>query len=276
MKLRKGILFFALACLTLWLTLLATRAIKPEQDRQKRQYDLGTSAWQGITRVQLLGDIDSGDMVLNPSQAGQITVTSWDSNTPAQLQLQRQGDTLIIQKLAQGRADAVRISSFKLPPQVRSIEARFIQLKVDDQTPHALPSLDLKGQSISVAGAVADLHIQLQTALPASAGADGCSGRKAATRLTLELNKAQKLHISAPNGSSIALREPRQGLSHVEAISLQTGDDSKLELDSLGLLNKISRLPPIANPSPSPALAAGCEQPSAGMPAEGDDASYSD
>ena len=248
---RKGVLAFALACLTLWGSMLIAGLLAQRQQGQDQVRDLSGAAWQGIDRVELEGDIDGGKMILNPSQAGRIISPAWAKDGLASLQLRREGKTLIIsaKKPAQTEAGSaanspLRIQTFYLPPQVRSISGRGLDVQIDDQTPLPLPSLQLAGSSVSVSGAVASLNIHLENFPSAPSDSALCTKRAGSNaRVRLSLARAQQVDIIAPNGSEIALRTAAADAPHIGSIRLQTGSASEIELASLALWPKITLLP---------------------------------
>lgn len=260
---RKGVLAFALACLTLWGSMLIAGLLAQRQQGQDQVRDLSGAAWQGIDRVELEGDIDGGKMILNPSQAGRIISPAWAKDGLASLQLRREGKTLIIsaKKPAQTEAGSaanspLRIQTFYLPPQVRSISGRHLDVQVDDQTPLPLPSLQLVGSSILVSGAVDSLRIDLEHFPSASAQPALCDKRAGnQARLNLRLARAQQVDITAPNGSEIALRSTAADATHIGRIRLQTGSASQLELGALALWPKITLIP---GPAAQPEAEVGC------------------
>jgi hypothetical protein len=231
--------------------MLAAGLLAQRQQVHDQVRDLSGAAWQGIDRVELEDDIDSGNMILNPRQTGRIISPSWAKDGLASLQLRREGNTLIVSAKKQVQTEAgraanspLRIQTFYLPPQVRSISGRHLDVQVDDQTPLPLPSLQLAGSSVRVSGAVDSLRIELEHFPSVSAPSALCDQRAGnQARLNLRLARAHQVDIAAPNGSEIALRSTTADAAHIGRIRLQTGSASQLELASLALWPKISLLP---------------------------------
>lgn len=259
---RKGVLAFALACLTLWGSMLVAGQLAPPNQKQERSYDLSGGAWQGIDRVEFQG-LDSGQVVLNPTQAGSI-ITRGDERLSPRLQLQRQGNTLVISPVAQAkepgqtaarRGTSVRIRTIYLPSSVHTIQGQYLSVTVDDQSPQALAQLNLIGNNISASGAAIEhLRIELQERAAASGSAKTATKAASAAdcrrnpymteaQLTLNLEKVGQIDITAPDFSQIRLNINAQDAAGIGAIQLQTGAASRLNLQSLALLQKITLLP---------------------------------
>ena len=247
---RKGVLAFALACLTLWGSMWLSRQLAPPEI-QEQVRDLSGAAWQGIDRVELQDGVDSSKIILNPTQTGRIISSKWANSDLSRLQLRREGNTLIIGQQNLPKTDAgtthnspLRIQAIYLPPQVRSISGRGLDVQIDDQTPLPLPSLQLAGSSVSVSGAVASLNIHLENFPSAPSDSALCTKRAGSNaRVRLSLARAQQVDIIAPNGSEIALRTAAADAPHIGSIRLQTGSASEIELASLALWPKITLLP---------------------------------
>ena len=247
---RKGVLAFALACLTLWGSMWLSRQLAPPEI-QEQVRDLSGAAWQGIDRVELQDGVDSSKIILNPTQTGRIISSKWANSDLSRLQLRREGNTLIIGQQDLPKTDAgathnspLRIQAIYLPPQVRSISGRGLDVQIDDQTPLPLPSLQLAGSSVSVSGAVASLNIHLENFPSAPSDSALCTKRAGSSaRVRLSLARAQQVDIIAPNGSEIALRTAAADAPHIGSIRLQTGSASEIELASLALWPKITLLP---------------------------------
>ena len=286
---RKGVLAFALACLTLWGSMLIAGQMMPPIPKQEHIYDLSGAAWRGIDRVEFQ-DLDSGQVVLNPTQAGSI-ISRGDDRLSPRLQLRRQGNTLIISPMAQpqdsGQTTARKkasasIRTIYLPSSVHTIQGQYLRVSVDDQSPQALPQLHLIGNNISASGAgVEHLRIELQDRVANSASAK--TATKAAStadcrrnpymteaQLTLNLEKVGQMDITAPDFTEIRLNIHAQAAAGIGAIKLQTGAASRLNLQSLALFQKIVLTLP-----PAEQVDSSCAPEVAHPPAyEGDD--YSD
>ena len=111
---RKGVLAFALACLTLWGSMWLSRQLAPPEI-QEQVRDLSGAAWQGIDRVELQDSVDSSKIILNPTQTGRIISSKLANSDLSRLQLRRMFDLFEqktqLMRLLDGssRADGVRI-----------------------------------------------------------------------------------------------------------------------------------------------------------------------
>ena len=103
---RKGVLAFALACLTLWGSMLIAGLLAQRQQGQDQVRDLSGAAWQGIDRVELQDGVDSSKIILNPTQTGRIISSKWANSNLSRLQLRREGNTLIIGQQDLPKTDA--------------------------------------------------------------------------------------------------------------------------------------------------------------------------
>ena len=89
MRLRKGLLFFALACMLLWGSMWLSRSLAPPRANQEHVYALDGKAWEGIDRVELQG-IDGGSVILSAQERPRLVSRKDDSLQP-RLALVRQG-----------------------------------------------------------------------------------------------------------------------------------------------------------------------------------------
>jgi hypothetical protein len=204
-----------------------------------------------------------------------------DDSLQPRLALVRQGNTLVIspkpadaqqdeKKLAQARSwrSEVRMEYLYLPLQVHTIqgddslnvrmaetqEQAKEQAKGQPQQP-----LTLIGQSITFNGEIAHLQVQLRprhgTTTQARVLACG-ETRGWAAKLAVNSKRIQTLAIQAPNRSQIELElgaqnghkeQSQQTLPQPLAqITLQTGAESRLELQPVALLDHLQRLPAAA------------------------------
>ena len=252
---RKGVLAFALACLTLWGSMLASQQLQPSRPSEQHSYPLDGAAWQGITQIEFQGLEDSGGMQLAAGQAARIE-TQWDDPLQPRLQLQRQGDTLIVRpapesttKNSSGRATAnraVRIRNFYLPLHISRIQAHDLSINLTAPTTALSPQLRLEGTFVRIHGVARQIQVQLRQQAPSSAE-KGCEVteryRYTSPRLRTNLQAVELLDIHAPDGSRIELETKPENAAQLGKIRLQTGATTRLELSSLALWPKITLLP---------------------------------
>lgn len=248
---RKGVLAFACACLTLWGSMLASQLLQPSLPSEKHSYRLDGAAWQGITQIEFQGVEDSGRMQLTPGQAALIE-TQWDDPLQPRLQLQRQGDTLIVRpapdmetKGSSTRTRAsrdVRITKFYLPMQISAIKGQDLQLELSAPNTSLPAQLRLEGGDVRINGVVRQLQVQLLKQPRANSGQD-CHASRYGRRLYANLQAAELLDIRAPDGSRIELEAKPQDAAQLGQIRVHTGAATRLELESLVLWPKITLLP---------------------------------
>lgn len=259
MRLRKGLLFFALACVLLWVSMWLSRSLAPPRANQEHVYALDGKAWEGIDRVELQG-IDSGSITMSAQERPRLVSRNDDSLQP-RLALVRQGNTLVIsakpndaQKDVQtrGRRSEVRIENLYLPLQVQTIEGpAYLSVRMAETQEKAKEqALTLIGQNIHFNGDIAHLQVQLHPSVQAPT----CGKEPGwAARLSVRSDNMQTLGIQAPNRSQIELElgaqnwhkeQNQQALpKQLAQITLQTGAESRLELQPLALLDHMERLP---------------------------------
>ncbi len=259
MHLHKGLLCFALACALLWgsMWLSPSSSDSPVRTDTTHTYDLSGEAWQGITRVELQG-IASG-MTLSVHEHPRLVSRNDNAQQP-RLTMTRQGNTLVISAQAEDahpngqtgrkRARAVGIQNLALPAQVLTLESdtylvlNMAEARHDSQGPAQRQSLTLIGSDIRFTGDIAHLQVQLR---PRNPGALCGKTRGRSSDLKVHGQGIQSLEIAAPNRSQITLDMAPNEASTGEAprITLQTGPNSRLELQSVALLDQIKRLPAV-------------------------------
>ena len=248
---RKGVLAFALACLTLWGSMLVSHLLQPKQPLGSHIYPLDGAAWQGIQQIEFQ-DLDySGNMLLVPDQAARIE-TLWDDHLQPRLQLQRQGDTLIIRPAPDKMTEnsnpstkanrTVSIKQFYLPTHISAIQgSRELRLDLRSPKTNLATRLHLEAEDIAVSGNAPQLQIRLRRYAEA---AQDCRYRRYRTpRLQADLVAADALDITAPDGSRIELETKSENAAQLGQIRLQTGEATYLELGTVALWPKITLLP---------------------------------
>lgn len=247
---RKGRLAFIAACLTLWLAMwAASQSYQRRMESATHSYAVDGAAWQGITRIDLRALEDSGKIVLTPSAQLRIE-TAWDEPAQPRLQLQRQGDTLVLRpqpgRDKQDHYRSLRVSKIFLPASILSIQGQDLNLEFAAPQAGYAPVLRIEARTLDIRGGVRQLQVQLQapSQRPGTQQADACAREPdPRTRLDANLQAAEQLDIHAPDGSRIELEVAAEHLGQVGAIRLHTGEHSRLDLGSLALWKKVQLLP---------------------------------